>query len=54
MEKKHKANQKLQRKTKRKESKIIIIIIIITKEERTKERRERITSCESPSPRLVE
>ena len=52
MEKKHKANQKLQRKTKRKESKIIIIII--TKEERTKERRERITSCESPSPRLVE
>ena len=27
---------------------------LITKEQRTKKRRERITSCESPSPRLVE
>ena len=45
-----KQNQKLQRKATRKPKKKIKLI---TKEERTKERRERITSCESSSLRLV-
>ena len=52
MHEKHKADQHLQRRKRNKEENKQRRKLS-TKEERTKELRERITKCESPSPRLV-
>ena len=54
MHEEHRANPKNTRRRKqRKKQKRKPNNILITKRKRVKERRERITSCESPCPRLI-
>ena len=53
MHEEHRANpEKTRRKTKKKQKRKPIHRLI-TKRKRANERRERITSCESPSPRPI-
>ena len=53
MHEEHRANPENTRRKTKKKQKRKPVHRLITKRKRANERRERITSCESPSPRLI-